>query len=228
MSLGFPAQLALSIACVIVALVLHELAHGAIAYALGDRTAQSQGRLSLNPLRHVDRFGTILLPGFLAVSQLLLAGRVLFTFGWAKPVPVDPRAFRHPRWGMALVAAGGPATNFTLAFLTAFLFRWPGGLPPWADWLATEFMALNIVLGLFNLIPLPPLDGSRIIAPLLPAAVLRVWDRAEGLGLLLVLALVAAPPLAANIGLHLPSLGDLLGPLVDRVGDAMLRAANTQ
>ena len=110
-------QLALAVIPAILAITLHEAAHGYAALALGDDTARQAGRLSLNPLRHVDRVGTILLPGFLLISQLLTIGHVAFMFGWAKPVPVAAWRFRNPRRGMALVAAAGPAMNFFLAWL---------------------------------------------------------------------------------------------------------------
>ncbi len=111
----------------VLAITLHEAAHGYAALALGDDTARQAGRLSLNPLRHVDRVGTILLPGFLLIFQLLTFHRVVFMFGWAKPVPVAAFKFRHPRRGMALVAAAGPAMNFFLAWVGALLLPSPTG-----------------------------------------------------------------------------------------------------
>ena len=118
-------KLALSVSLAATAIILHELAHGYAAWALGDQTARRAGRLSLLPWRHVDRFGTIILPGVLLASQLLTVGRVLFMFGWAKPVPVDPSGFRSPRRGMALVAVAGPLMNFSLAFLSALVLAQP-------------------------------------------------------------------------------------------------------
>ena len=148
-------QLALAIAMAATAIILHELAHGYAALALGDETALHEGRLSLNPLRHVDRFGTLLLPGILLASQLLTVGRVVFMFGWAKPVPVDPSHFRMPRQGMALVALAGPMMNLALAFLAAHVFRLHNISPAVAN-AVIEFITFNLVLGLFNLVPLPP------------------------------------------------------------------------
>ena len=118
-------QLALAVIPAILAITLHEAAHGYAALALGDDTARQAGRLSLNPLRHVDRVGTILLPGFLLIFQLLTIHRVVFMFGWAKPVPVSAWKFRDPRRGMALVAVAGPAMNFFLAWVAALLLPAP-------------------------------------------------------------------------------------------------------
>ncbi|MFL5281734.1 MAG: site-2 protease family protein, partial [Rhodopila sp.] len=120
MSHSFLLDLALAVIPVVLAITLHEAAHGYMALALGDTTARDAGRLSLNPLRHVDRVGTILLPGFLLITQLVLPPhRIMFMFGWAKPVPVDARRFPNPRRGMAVVAIAGPAMNFFLAWLAA-------------------------------------------------------------------------------------------------------------
>lgn len=164
-------QLALAVIPAILAITLHEAAHGYAALALGDDTARNAGRLSLNPLRHVDRVGTILLPGFLLVSQLLLAGRIYFMFGWAKPVPVAAWKFRNPRRYMALVAIAGPAMNFFLAWLGALLL--PSDVADsslvalGADFLVS-FILFNVVLGLFNLLPIPPLDGFGVVFGLSP------------------------------------------------------------
>ncbi len=170
-------QLAPAVVAAILAITLHEAAHGYAALALGDDTARLAGRLSLNPLRHVDRVGTILLPGFLLIFQLLTFHRVMFMFGWAKPVPVSAWKFRDPRRGMAVVACAGPAMNFLLAYIGALLFPLPSGpVPPGIDPLDVAELALaqhpiigpflfyfiltNLVLGLFNLLPIPPL-GRR-------------------------------------------------------------------
>lgn len=223
-----PAQIAAAVAMAVMAIVLHELAHGYTALALGDETAWRARRLSFNPLRHVDRVGTILVPGVLILSQLAVMGRVLFNFGWAKPVPVDPRGFRYPRQGMALVALAGPAANFSLAFLAALLFRIPYFAGPVTVWLADEFMVLNIVLGLINLLPLPPLDGGRIVAGILPEAAARRWDHVERYGLAVVLLLLALPAIGGQMGWPIPSISDALDPLVDWVQQAMFRLAGVR
>ena len=219
-------QALLTGALVMVAIILHELAHGYAAWAMGDTTARRAGRLSLNPLVHVDRFGTVLLPGFLLVSQLLSVGHVLFMFGWAKPVPVDPTRFRYPRQQMAVVAIAGPLTNFTLAMLAAFSLRIPGLSPAWAQAIST-FIVLNLVLGLFNLVPIPPLDGGRIAVGVLPLAVARQWARLERVGIVLVLVFLTAGPavLRAN-GIAFNPLGNTLVPAVTWVYDQLLRFAH--
>ena len=142
-------------AAVLFCIMVHEVCHGLLAYALGDPTAKNRGRLTFNPLRHIS------LLGFL----MMLTVRV----GWAKPVPIDLRYFRHPKWGMALTALAGPASNFVLALL-ALLIAAPlrGVLPEFLLLFFMETALLSIGLGLFNLIPIPPLDGSRVLAAFLP------------------------------------------------------------
>ncbi|MFZ0018933.1 MAG: site-2 protease family protein [Acetobacteraceae bacterium] len=192
-------QLALAVIAAILAITLHEAAHGYAALALGDDTARLAGRLSLNPLRHVDRVGTILLPGFLLVFQLLTFGRVLFMFGWAKPVPVSAWKFRDPRRGMAAVAVAGPAMNFFLAWIGALLL-WlvnvgaDHGFDYWAAQFLFYFMLTNLVLGLFNLLPIPPLDGGRIVVGLLPLELARRWAQIERYGIVLVILVVFLLP----------------------------------
>ena len=145
------------------AVVLHEVSHGWVALRFGDTTALNAGRLTLNPLKHVDLFGTVLLP------VLLVVLKAPFVFGWAKPVPVDMRNFRRPRRDMLWVGAAGPATNFLLASAAAFFLRFCAGfLHPVAVYLLRYFAVINLVLGTFNLIPIPPLDGSRVLTGLVP------------------------------------------------------------
>jgi Zn-dependent protease len=225
--IDFLAQLALSIALAATAIILHELAHGYAAWALGDTTAKRAGRLSLLPWRHVDRFGTLILPGFLLLSQLLTVGRVLFMFGWAKPVPVDPRGFFSPRRGMALVAIAGPLMNFSLAFISALVLR-DGNLPQAVVSAILSFILLNLVLGIFNLLPIPPLDGGRVAVGLLPLPLARVWARLERYGLLFVLLLVAGPSLLHAVGIEFNPLSDTLGPAVDWATGLLLRLAGAQ
>jgi len=189
----------------ILAIILHEVAHGYAALALGDRTAKVMGRLSLNPIRHVDRFGTIILPGLLLVSQLASIGHVAFMFGWAKPVPVDPLRFRDPRRGMMVVAAAGPAMNFCLAWLTALALNLePEGLVgDLVDAFAVPFILFNLLLGLFNLLPIPPLDGGRIVVGLLPYSLAVLWARLERFGIIIVIGLlVLLPMLLRDLGMN--------------------------
>ena len=212
-------QIALAVVPIILAITLHEAAHGYAALAMGDDTAKKAGRLSLNPLVHVDRVGTILLPGFLLIFQLLTFHRVLFMFGWAKPVPVAAWRFRHPRQGMMVVAAAGPAMNFFLAWLAAILLHVSGyrlgdqvGL---AAQFFFDFILVNLVLGLFNLLPIPPLDGGRIAVGLLPARIAQVWARMERLGILLVLLVIfLLPRMLADFGIAFDPFSALLNTVL--------------
>ncbi|TCZ66909.1 site-2 protease family protein [Roseicella aquatilis] len=192
---GWLPELLASIVAAVLAITLHEAAHGYAALALGDDTAKRMGRLSLNPLRHVDPVGTVLLPGVLLVAQLLTVGRVEFMFGWAKPVPVNVLGMRRPLQAMALVAIAGPAMNFLLAWVAGLLVHpvetWGTLLSPESLGIAYRFLALfilaNLVLGLFNLLPIPPLDGGRIVAGILPPSLALPYMRLERWGILIVL-----------------------------------------
>ncbi len=219
--IGMLPNLAIYIALAATTIILHELAHGFAALALGDDTARRAGRLSLNPLRHVDKVGTLLLPGILLLSQIATVGRVIFMFGWAKPVPVDPSHFRAPRQMMALVALAGPAMNVTLAFLAAHLLLLPR-LPPWGEDVTIKFMTFNLVLGIFNLLPLPPLDGGRIMVGILPRRLAIAWAGLERYGILIVLVLIAAPALLREQGVNFDPLGQTLLPAVQWVFDRIL------
>lgn len=170
-------------AAVLLCLSVHESCHGLAAYALGDPTARQMHRLSLNPLRHID---------WLGLAMLMFAG-----FGWARPVPVDPRYFRNPKWGMALTALAGPASNFLLAAVAVALSRgiymFAPYTPVW-DWLFQFLLysaaPLSIGLGIFNLIPFPPLDGSKVTAALLPDRLYIQWMRYERFGMMILLAVM--------------------------------------
>lgn len=198
-----PELVAAALAAVL-AITLHEAAHGYAARALGDDTAERMGRISLNPIRHVDPVGTLLVPGIMVVGQLLTIGHVQGLFGWAKPVPVDIWRLRNPRWGMVLVAAAGPATNAALAIAAALLahavIAGEGALGPEAMRFLLRFVALsilaNLVLGLFNLLPMPPLDGGRIMVGLLPRAPAIALARVEPYGLMIVVLFLFLLPMA--------------------------------
>jgi len=190
------------IPCLIIAIVFHEVAHGWTALALGDPTAKEKRRLSLNPIRHVDPIGTLLVPGALA----LFGGPI---FGWAKPVPVRGDRLRDPRFGMVAVAAAGPATNLVLAFIGALVFGAvsgtiiaSGGTPP--DWLLSAggmFILINVFLALFNLLPIPPFDGSHIVGGLLPPKWAANWQKLQSMGMLFFIILIAATWAFPNSGL---------------------------
>ncbi|MEL6238930.1 MAG: site-2 protease family protein [Pseudomonadota bacterium] len=190
--------------CLVTAIVFHEVAHGYVAKALGDPTASERGRLTLNPLRHVDPVGTVLVPGALA-----LAGGPVF--GWAKPVPVNKWRLRNPHLGMMVVAAAGPLSNLALAVVgaTTLGLVWVDGadfdparplLPllssPAGDalWLASAlyfFMVVNLLIALVNALPIPPLDGSHIVAGLLPKALRAPWAKLQRFGFVILIALIA-------------------------------------
>lgn len=167
---------------IIMSIILHEVMHGVVARSLGDDTAALAGRLTLNPIRHVDLFGTIILPAILLFAHLPV-------FGYAKPVPVDFRRLRNGRAGMVMVAAAGPLTNFTLAIVCAIALR------GWASGVIIPRMLLagvlfNVMLGLFNLLPLLPLDGGRVLAGILPLEMARAYARLERFGFLLLFLLL--------------------------------------
>ena len=223
-------QIALAALPVIMAITLHEAAHGYAALALGDDTARQMGRLSLNPVRHIDRVGTILLPGALILIQLLTVGRIMFVFGWAKPVPVSAWRFRNPRRGMALVAAAGPAANFVLAWLGALALHGLDLLPEHAadivEALLTTFILANLVLGLFNLLPIPPLDGGRIAVGILPLRLAEAWARMERAGIAVVLLVVfLMPRLLAEFGIQFDPVGSGLNRILPWAFNLVYRLA---
>jgi len=169
----------------LVSLVVHELAHGFVADLLGDDTARIAGRLSLNPLRHLDPFGSLVLLLTLVGSQ----GH--FAFGWARPVPVDPSHFRSPRHGMMLVAAAGPGSNLGLALLAALAVRVAAPVSDVIAGVALLVFVMNLILALINVLPVPPLDGSRIVGGLLPRSAYGCWQGLDRYQMPLLLGLLA-------------------------------------
>lgn len=181
---------------VLIAITFHEAAHAYAAWRLGDNTAFLQGRVTFNPLKHVDAFGTVLLPA------LLLFMRAPFLFGWAKPVPVNFAALRNPRRDMIIVAAVGPAINLALAAASALLFHvlWlvPDAAAQWVGRTLSNSIILNLVLAVFNMLPLPPLDGGRVAVGLLPPALGRPLARLEPYGLPILIGFIFILPLAGR------------------------------
>ncbi|HET9627909.1 MAG TPA: site-2 protease family protein [Novosphingobium sp.] len=210
-------QAAALIVPLVLAIVFHEVAHGRVARHFGDPTALERGRLTLNPLRHVDPMGTVILPGMLALAHLPV-------FGWAKPVPVDPRRLDNPRRDMMLVALAGPATNLLLAAVGAVLlgllarpFAGAAELQPtgWIGFLALNlinFVMINVFLALFNLLPIPPFDGSHIAEGLLPLPLARQYRKVRRLGFALVLVLLIVLPTLVK---GFDPIGWLIGPPVE-------------
>lgn len=177
---------------IVLAITLHEAAHAYVAWRLGDDTAFRLGRVSFNPVRHVDPVGTVMLPGAL----LLLSAP--FLFGYAKPVPVLFANLRNPRWSMVLVAAAGPAANLLLAFVSALAFHlvvfMPDAVASWAALNLRNSILINLILAVFNMLPIPPLDGGRIAVGLLPYRLALPLARLEKWGLLIIVALLFIVP----------------------------------
>lgn len=180
----------LFIAILIPSVILHEVAHGWVASRLGDPTARDAGRLTLNPIKHIDPFGSVLLPAMLALARQNV-------FGWAKPVPVNPNRFKRPVGGMAVTALAGPATNLIVAFAIGRLgpfveiegqvFRTSDGL--WADMLI-GVLVVNAALAVFNMLPIPPLDGSRLVPLVLPPEGRRIFNQVAQYGFIILIVLL--------------------------------------
>ena len=168
---------------VLVSTVLHELAHGLVAYLLGDETAKEEGRLSLNPVKHIDPVMSIFVP----LMLFAMHGPI---FGGAKPVPVNTRNLKGKEWGMALVALAGPLTNFLIAFVAFLIGRWTGAFYGPASYVVSQIVLINLGLMLFNLLPIPPLDGSRVLYAIAPDGARAVMMQLETYGLFIVLILV--------------------------------------
>ncbi len=193
------------------AITVHETAHGWMALRFGDRTAQMLGRLTLNPIKHIDPVGTIMIPGILLIAQ---AG---FLFGWAKPVPVDMRNFRNPRREMAIVALAGPLSNLLMAIGWALIAKLGLTLAPVSPWFAKPMLLMgqlgilvNLVLMVLNLLPLPPLDGGRVLVGLLPHHLADRFARLEPYGMFILVGLLVTGLLSKIIGPPIFALQRLL------------------
>lgn len=213
---------------VLFAVTFHEAAHGWVAWRLGDDTAYSLGRVSFNPLRHIDPFGTVLLP-----ALLLLASGGRFMFGFAKPVPVAFHRLNHPRRDMVLVAAAGPGINFVMALAAAFLIvpatAVPGDLGEWLGRNLLNMVWINTLLAIFNLLPLPPLDGGRIAVGILPNALAIPLQRLERFGIFIVLGLIFLLPwIGSRLGLDLDVFGWLIVTPAMTVAETFLGLAGVQ
>jgi Zn-dependent protease len=193
----------------VIAITFHEAAHGFVAHRLGDDTAWKLGRVTFNPLKHIDPFGTLIMPAILLLSHSP------FLFGYARPVPVNFRALRNPRIDMVWVALAGPATNIALALAAALAFHVLGYLPEnAAQWVFDNLknaLAINVILALFNMLPIPPLDGGRVAVGLLPRALAMPLARLEPYGMLILIGFLIILPLAgAQLGLNLDVISAIL------------------
>jgi Zn-dependent protease len=213
-------QIATWLIPLVIAIVLHEIAHGLVARRLGDPTAEQAGRLTFNPVKHIDPFGTVILPLILALSHAPM-------FGWAKPVPVDYRRLRHPRRDMVLVALAGPGMNLLLAFLGTVLLAailWVSSNPNSLTTAliagnALNFVLINIFLGIFNLLPVPPFDGGHVVEGLLPRPLARGFHQIGRFSLLVfVMLLLVLPAISPKADV----IGRLVSPLVDHIATGLL------
>lgn len=195
----------INIIILIASIVIHEVAHGFAANKLGDPTAKLDGRLTLNPLKHLDPVGSLLIPGILVITG------APFLFGWAKPVPYNPYNLKNPRRDEALIALAGPVSNILIAIIAAILFRvFMPGLDTLFALVLLMTVLLNLVLAVFNLVPIPPLDGSKLLFAAVPSTFGNFRATLEGMGFFLVILFIATP------------LSDFIAPLVFGIAEIFL------
>jgi Zn-dependent protease len=211
-------QIAIWLVPLVIAIVFHEVAHGLVARRLGDPTAEQRGRLSFNPIKHVDPFGTVILPMILAIAHAPI-------FGWAKPVPVNYRRLRNPRRDMVLVALAGPGMNLLLALVGALTLAATislsggagDGVSRFVAANALNFVLINLFLGVFNLLPIPPFDGGHVVQGLLPPPLAQRFGRIGRYSLLvLVVLLLVLPAIGADV------IGSVVTPIVNSIARALL------
>jgi Zn-dependent protease len=214
---------------VLFAITLHEVSHGWVARLLGDSTAQMLGRLTLNPLKHIDPVGTVLVPLALLVVTMVTPGPP-FVFGWAKPVPVNTRNLRNPQRDMAIVAAAGPLANLVMALFWALMIKVGLGIMDSFSWMAVPLVLMgaagiiiNILLMVLNLLPVPPLDGGRVVSGLLPPRMSDSFDRLEPYGFFIILALLFTGLLWTIIGPFFGFFVELIRSLFNLPTDVLVR-----
>ena len=217
MTSTFLGYLATGIALVL-AITLHEIAHGFVAWIFGDDTAKNAGRLTLNPIKHVDPFGTVILPGLLLISS------APFLFGYAKPVPVNFNRLSAGRLGEIAVAAAGPGMNILLALISLLLLHVNLGANTLGNEILVKSFQFNVILAIFNMLPLLPLDGGRVLSAMLPRGLRNIYDRTEPLGMMILFFCLLVLPFALQyFGIKFNLISSIIKPLFKIVSEFLIR-----